>query len=127
MAADALNTFLPRARRRWVDTWMRGGTGRSARPRPSAELRLLWRLSLSALNEAPRFREPGMARDSYWLAARLERARGEAQVRRLLLLALEALNARPRFAIPCERTDSYAVAARLGRWVAKTPTPSPGL
>ncbi len=59
-----------------------------------------------------------MARDSYWLAARLERARGEAQVRRLLLLALEAFNARPRFAIPCERTDSYAVAGRLGRWVA---------
>ena len=69
---------------------------------------------------------PGMARDFYWLAARLERARGEAQVRRLLLLALEAFNARPRFAIPCERTDSYAVAARLGRWEAMAPTPAPG-
>ena len=127
MIADAPSAPLPHARRRWVDSWMRCGIGRSGRPRPSAELRLLWRLSLSALNEAPRFREPGMARDSYWLAARLERARGEAQVRRLLLLALEALNARPRFAIPCERTDSYAVAGRLGRWQARrAPLTRPG-
>jgi hypothetical protein len=117
MVADELNAPSPRARRRWVDSWMRGGSGRSTGPRPSAELRLLWRLSLSALNEAPRFKEQGMAHDSYWLAARLERARGEAQVQRLLLLALEAFNAKPRFAVPCERTDSYAIAARLGRWV----------
>ena len=118
MVAEALNPPLPRARSRWVDAWMHGDVGRSGKLRPSAELQLLWRLSLSALNEAPRFKVSGMAQDSYWLAARLERARGEARVQRLLLLALEAFNARPRFTVPCERTDSYAIAARLGSWVA---------
>ncbi len=59
MVATTPSATPPRPRRRWVADWMRGGAGRSGR-RPSAELRLLWRLSLSALNEAPRFRAPGM-------------------------------------------------------------------
>jgi hypothetical protein len=121
MATKVPKPAMAAPRPHWVDAWMRGEGGgrRRSGPRPSADLRLLWRLSLSALNDAPRFREPGMAHDSYWLAARLERARGEARVRRLLLLALEAFNARPRFAVPSERTDSYAIAARLDRWVAR--------
>ena len=89
-------------------------------PREAAALELLSD-ARAAFNLQPRFRTPGLYRDSYEIAAAITRALAypqPEQVDGILREVLSALNTAPRFKIGLPHQDSYALAAAITRHFA---------